>query len=149
MTLPDPTIVVALTGSISSIDQVHDAVAELWRRHPGIGTVDRMAFETALVELATNIVRYALPGGSAGPELRLTVGVTELSAEFVDDGPEFRGYLDHFALPGPSAESGRGMAVIDSLTDFFEYYRAPAQNSWTPAQNHWRIIRRLTVPVAR
>ncbi|MDP9028719.1 MAG: ATP-binding protein [Actinomycetota bacterium] len=147
MMSPNPTIVVVLEGSISSINQVHEGLAELWRRHPRISGADRMAFETALIELATNVIRHSLRAESADTELRLAVGVTELSAEIIDNGPEFRGYLDHFALPGLSAESGRGMAVIDSLMDVFEYTRVPAQNSWTPAQNHWRIIRRLTVPV--
>lgn len=149
MLLPEPSMTVVVDASLSSIDRVHEAFDELWRRHPRIGQVDRMAFETALIELTTNAVRSAPDSTIAGPaELRVVVGVTELSAEIIDQGPEFRGHLDHFALPGPLSESGRGLAVIDSLVDSFEYRRVAAGNSWTPAQNHWRIMRRLTEPLA-
>ncbi|MEO7722105.1 MAG: ATP-binding protein [Pseudolysinimonas sp.] len=147
MTSPEPSMKVMFDGSLSYIDRVHEAFDDLWRRYPGIAAVDRMAFETALIELTTNVISAAQGDVAVDGELRVVVGVAELSAEIVDHGEEFRGYLDHFALPAQSAESGRGMAVIDSLTDSFEYQRIPVQNSWTPAENHWKIVRVLTVPL--
>ena len=143
---PSPTIILALDRSAASIEHVHEAIAELWMRHPRITDTDRMAFETALIELATNVIRHSVLDGTSDSHLRLAVSVSALTAEIVDQGRPFPGHLDHFALPGTDAESGRGMAVISALTNVFEYTRIDAPNSWTPGQNHWRIVRRLTEP---
>jgi len=145
---PDSPIVIALDQSITSIESVCEGLSELWRCHPGVGSLDRMALETALIELATNVVRSAPDDGPRQVEVQLAVTPREVRAEVTDQGPEFRGHLDHFALPGAYAESGRGMAVIDALMDVFEYDRIPAPNRWIPAHNRWTITRRLTVPLA-
>jgi len=136
----DSPIVITLDESIDSIDSVHDALAELWRRHPGVGSFDRMALETALIELATNVIRYALRDGGTGAELHIAADGTELWAQIIDHGHEFPGNLTQLSMPGPDAESGRGLAVIASLMDVFEYRRRSPQNRWT-------ISRRLTMPV--
>ena len=138
MTQPDRATFVTIDGSITSIDVVHQKIAELWLEYPWIGLVDRMALETALIELVTNIIRYALREEGARAEMRLLVGDSEMRAEVTDRGHEFSGDLKHLAMPPPQAESGRGLAVIDSLVDVFEYTRRARRNRWT-------IVRRLSV----
>jgi len=137
----DNTSVIVLDRSIASIERVHAELEKRWREHPWINVVDRMALETALIELATNVIRYALHDEGATAELRLATGDTELRARITDNGPEFHGDLEQITMPGSEAESTRGLALIDGLMDVFEYRRRASENRWT-------IIRRLTPPVA-
>ncbi len=137
---PDPPIVITLDQSITSIESVHDALSELWRLRPGVGSLDRMALETALIELVTNVIRHALSDDGTGAELHIAADSTELWAQMIDHGHEFSGDLTQLSMPELEAESGRGLAVIDSLMDVFEYRRRSPENRWT-------ISRRLTTPV--
>ena len=138
MTRAEEPTVITFHRSDASIVAVQDEIAALWRAHPWIDVVDRMALETALVELVTNVIKYALRDGAETAELQLIVRDTELTASVTDHGTAFRGNLSRVTMPGPEAESGRGLAAISSLTDIFEYRRRAAQNQWT-------IVRRLTV----
>lgn len=137
----DNTTVVILDRSISSLERVQTSLERIWRNHPWIGSADRMAVETALVELASNVIRYALYDEGSEAQLGLTVEEMQLVAQLVDHGREFHGDLENVTMPGLDAESGRGLAVIDMLMDVFEYRRLSTQNRWT-------LVRRLRMEAA-
>lgn len=133
---PDQTTTVLLDKTIASLERVHAGLDEVWQRYPWVSSLDRMAVETAVVELASNVIRHSLKEQGSRAELALAVGDQELRAQIIDDGGEFSGDLDHVQMPGLDAESGRGLAVIDMLMDVFEYRRQSSHNRWT-------LIRRL------
>ncbi len=139
MSRPKEVARLTLDGSDSAIGQVQTVLAGIWAAHPEIELIDQMSAETAIVELVTNVVRYALRGDGAVAELRLALGSDELRADVSDLGPEFTGDLHHVSMPEPTAESGRGLSVIIALVDVFTYSRLSGTN-------HWSIVRRLTAP---
>ena len=121
-----------------SLDRVHDLVDELWNRVPDVAVRDRHAFETAVIEVAGNIVEHG------GPEVRLRVWLTvtadRVEAHFRDTGRA----VDLSAADGPEpdelAEGGRGLALARAAADAVEYER-------TGLTNRWRVSKART-PVA-
>lgn len=137
MTAPDVPSLVEIDRSFSSIDRVLDELTDVWRRNPWVGEFDRMAAQTAIVELATNIVRYALPDADDKAELTVLIADGALRADVFDHGPKFAGDVHDQVMPDPLAESGRGLGVIAALMHTFSYTRSADGN-------HWMIVRSLT-----
>ena len=144
--LVEETIVVPATAE--ELAAVHAALDRFW------GAVDvvvarppaqdwRLRFATAVVEVATNIVRHAYPVGTPrGPmELRLRSYPDRAVARFADRGIPFTGSLeprgafdgDLLALP----EGGYGLALTRACMDHFAYRRTPQ------GTNCWRLVKRF------
>jgi len=113
------------------LDEVHDALARLWAATPAVPDLDRMRFETAVVEIATNIVRHAVPTG-VGPvdaTVVLRSAPPRLDAVLSDDGSAVAVDLD----PGPVddlAEGGRGIALVQNAVDTLTLDREDGRNTW-------------------
>jgi serine/threonine-protein kinase RsbW len=120
-----------------ALDDVHEALAALWAEVPDVVTTDRLAFETALTEVAGNIVQHA----RAAPGLELTVeidvAVDRLAARVRDTGRRSTVRLDQVSLPEGLAESGRGLALAVALVDELVYRREAGVN-------HWLLVRHRT-----
>jgi serine/threonine-protein kinase RsbW len=126
------------TAEPAWLDDVHGALARLWSAAPDVPELDRLRFETAVIEIATNIVRHTVPGaatpGSTTPAviratavLRAVPGLVE--AVLSDDGAEVEVDLD----PAPVddlAESGRGIALVQRAVDTLELRRVDDRNTW-------------------
>ena len=56
------------------LDRIRDLLAELWLTDGAIAEVDRNLFETAVIEVAGNIVRHAR--SADGFDCRVTVGLS-------------------------------------------------------------------------
>ena len=72
------------------LDQVHAALDRLWTVSAEVPELDRIRFETAVIEIATNIVRHAVPAGP-GPvqaAVLLRSAPPRLEAELSDDGAD-------------------------------------------------------------
>lgn len=88
------------------IDAVHGLVARAAAAHPELAPDDVMLFETALIEIANNVVRYGGETGTVRWRIVLYVHEEEITAELEDTGKEFvpeRGKT----MPGEEAEGGR------------------------------------------
>lgn len=113
------------------LDEVHDALARLWAATPVVPDLDRMRFETAVIEIATNIVRHTVPTG-VGPvdaTVLLRSEPPRLEAVLSDDGSAVVVDLD----PGPVddlAESGRGIALVQNAVDSLSLTREDGRNTW-------------------
>lgn len=113
------------------VDLVHTALSSLWRERADIDEMDRMMFETAVIELASNIIQHATSSAAIVCRLEITADETVLRALLmdsadppdIDDGPR--------EMPDEFAESGRGLAFIQALVDDFEHHRAEGRNVWT------------------
>jgi serine/threonine-protein kinase RsbW len=118
------------------ITTVHQWVRSVWDRSPEIGEEERYRFELALVELATNVIRHADPG--TGVECTLTIETLphELRATLSDTGVSGDIQLVDREMPDPSAESGRGIPIIQALVDELSF-------DHSDGLNHWHISRRL------
>lgn len=124
-----------------SVDVVHEALASLWAERADVDEMDRIMFETALIELASNVIQHATSSTAILCHLEITADDSTIGAVLVDsadppgieDGPR--------QMPDEFAESGRGLAFIQALVDEFEHHRAGGRNVWT-------ISKQRTVPGA-
>ncbi|WP_169165503.1 ATP-binding protein [Cellulomonas taurus] len=122
---------VAAVADLAWVERVHDGCDALWTQRPDVPERDRIMFEAAVIELATNVVRHATraDGEPVRAELVLRCADAGLSAELRDTGAAMRVDLD----PEPVddfAESGRGIRLILRAVDSLSLGREQGQNVW-------------------
>src|SRR5882757_3706193 len=117
-----------------NIAAVHDLIASLWAQRPGLPAGDRLRFETAVIEVANNIVEHATARLAGVPEvtieLTLTATADRVTARFRDDGGPAQIDLA-LRMPDVMAEYGRGIALTRALVDEVIYERSGSANIWT------------------
>jgi serine/threonine-protein kinase RsbW len=113
------------------VDAVHEFLETVWEANPGVSEFDRMAFETALIELASNVIQHA--AGEGGVTCVLTVEADEngLSASLADTADAGGIVLMDRSMPDELSESGRGIALIQALVDDLRYERVDEHNVWS------------------
>jgi serine/threonine-protein kinase RsbW len=124
--------VLETTASPSSLDEVHDLFARLWAGADDVQLADRIAFETAVSEVAANIVEHAARYEAVAMRLVLRASHDRVEAHLEDLGyPYDAGAAAPAAVPGdPLAEHGRGLGIARALTDELMYERDGAVNRW-------------------
>ena len=133
----DAVVTLTLEGRADApcLERVHDLVDELWLKVPEVAPADRYRFETAVIEVAGNIVEHG------GPEVRLRlwlrVDLDQVMAQFRDTGRA----VDLAAVEGHEAdllaEDGRGIALARATADEVTYQR-------TGHTNRWSVVKRRT-----
>jgi len=127
---------VRLTSPPGDVNDIHDFLAGLWAASPGVNDVDRISLETALVELAANVLRHAdVDGTGLSCEVTIAVHGDQITVAMRDTGEPGDIALVGLEMPDLDAESGRGLALIDALVDHVEYGREGEHNVW-------RLVRR-------
>ncbi|HWJ11487.1 MAG TPA: ATP-binding protein [Nocardioides sp.] len=122
----------------AGLDTLHALVEQVARDHPDVAPADLMMFETAVVEIAGNVVEHVGGEGLTTWNLTLAITSTELRGTLADNGSSFEGDLTGTTLPeDPLAESGRGIALARSALDELEYSRVGDTN-------HWLMVRART-----
>ena len=117
------------------LESVHELLERIWTAHPDVSAADRMCVETAVVEVAANIVEHA---GGAELGLEVEVCADRVQALFHDTGAAFDGDLGAADLPDDElSERGRGLALVRALVDEVGYERAGDTN-------RWRLVRHRT-----
>jgi len=118
------------------VDTVHTMLESVWLSAPQISMRDRLSFETALIELASNVIRHADGGGGVSCTLRVEITADRIVASLTDSGLAGNISLIAPSMPGELEESGRGLSIIHALVDEVNYDRCDDLN-------HWRISRKL------
>lgn len=118
------------------IDTVLDLLGTVWLDAPDVPAADRMRFETALIELAMNVLQHADAGAGVECVLAIVITSDRLDAALTDHGLAPVVDLRARAMPEALAESGRGIALVQTLVDELDYAR-------TGDTNRWHISRRL------
>ena len=112
---------------------------DLLRGRMGRDAEDRnlILFETALAEIGSNVLIYTGKHGTSGPPveyvLRLESGTA--TASFTDHGPPIHNQMPR-AMPAPTSEAGRGLAIARKVLDELGYKR-------DGEVNYWRLVKRL------
>jgi serine/threonine-protein kinase RsbW len=119
-------------------DAVHVALASLWDERSDVDEMDRMTFETALIELVSNVIQHGASTTTILCRLDITASDDALSAVLVDTAEPADVDTGPRAMPEEFAESGRGLAFIQALVDDFQYARAEGRNIWTITKNRSR-----------
>ena len=116
-----------------SLELIHDLRGKVWDGEPGIDQMDRIRFETALIEVASNIIEHSQPAGSDPVHLVLAVECEpeRLFAEFTDNARPAGIDLSVAELPDDMSGSGRGLALAKVALDQFSYAKEEAGNRWT------------------
>jgi serine/threonine-protein kinase RsbW len=102
-------------------------LAQLWREQPDVPELDRTLFATAVLEIASNIVRHA---AATTISLAVKVDPRDLRADFCDDGEAVEIDLDAADLPDELTESGRGLALVRMAVDELSYERHDNVSGW-------------------
>jgi serine/threonine-protein kinase RsbW len=121
-------------AAVDSIDDVQEAFATWWDGLHFDDDLKRFSFETAVVEIATNIVEHTLGSDrEAGRRftLDLDARVSELVAIFVDNGMPADIDLSAVTMADADDESGRGLAIALATLDSLDYRHETGRNIWT------------------
>jgi hypothetical protein len=120
------------------LDTLHRSV-ELLRERTGRPAGDRnlILFETALAEIGSNVLIYTGRHGTTGHPVRydLRLDAETATALFTDWGPPIHNQLTR-AMPAPTSEAGRGLAMARKALDELGYKREGEVNTW-------RLVKRL------
>ena len=94
-------------------------------------------FESAVAEIGANVLRYSRWRGEGHPqvEYELHMAADTLTALFSDRGPALHNQLTR-AMPAPTSEAGRGLAIARKVLDELGYEREGEVNTW-------RLVKRL------
>ena len=116
----------------SCLDEVHALFEELWLDVPDVAATDRMAFQTAVAEVAANIVEHAAKGRDVSLRLVLEAGEEQVEAHLEDGGYPYDDAADaaEAGAGDELAEHGRGLVIARALTDELVYQRDGALNRW-------------------
>jgi serine/threonine-protein kinase RsbW len=117
------------------LDAVHTLLARAADDHPELDPMDVMLFETAIIEIANNVVEYGRPEGEVRWKFTIRVREDAIEAGLDDTGQTFTPSQGN-DMPGEDAEGGRGLAIAEAVLDQIEFTRVGETN-------HWRMVRRL------
>jgi serine/threonine-protein kinase RsbW len=120
----------ALSTPPDDVNAVHDLLEQVWAASADVPDLDRFSFETALIELASNVIRHADGGSGVSCRLAVTVRGDRLEATLTDSGEPGDIELSAADLPDDLSESGRGIPIIKALVDVVEYGREADANRW-------------------
>jgi serine/threonine-protein kinase RsbW len=115
-----------------SLNLLHDLLDRVGREHPDLDPGDLMLFETAVIEVAGNVVEHGRPPGAISWAFRLSVRPERLEATLSDSGDEYPGGTWGTTMPTDlMQEDGRGLALATAVLDSLSYERSQDVNHWT------------------
>lgn len=115
-----------------SLNLLHDLLERAGREHPDLDARDLMMFETAVIEVAGNVVEHGRPQGRVTWAFRLSVRSDRLEAQLSDSGEEYPGGTWGTTMPADLLqEEGRGLALATAVLNSLDYERSAGANHWT------------------
>ena len=116
------------------VDAVHNLLNSVWVDRPKVTDADRFSFETAIVELTSNVIRHGDSGAGIFCSITINVHDEQIEATLIDNGKIAQVVLAETTMPDGLAESGRGIPLIKALVDSFSYNRDGNLNTWQIAR---------------
>jgi len=120
--------------SLESVEAVHDLLLEWFEEAGDVDPRVRFAFETAVVEIAGNIVEHTVAArGAEGRHFTVQLVADEamLTATFQDDAQPAELDLSAVTMAEEGAEDGRGLALALASVDRLEYRHEGGRNIWS------------------
>lgn len=126
-----------------ALDQIEDALAGIWTRHPHVPEDVRIRLGIAVNEIAANIIEHATAAAGRLVRLQMWAHVREndLLIKFTDDGIPMSadlpsGDMPAGGMPDELAERGRGLALARAVLNRLTYHRADDLNHWELLIDH-------------
>src|SRR6478735_2017986 len=114
-----------------TLDALHELLERVGAEHPEVDASDLMLFETAVIEVAGNVVEHGRPPGEVRWTFRLQVRPDALTGRLSDSGEEYPGGTWGTTMPDVMDEDGRGLPLATVLLDSLRYERGQGVNHWT------------------
>ena len=108
---------------------VHDLLDRVRADHPDVARTDLMLFETAVIEIATNVVEHGRAPSTIHYSFTLEVRTDRLLGRLRDEGPPLPESVR--PMPDTDSEGGRGLAIARVALDDLIYQRVDGHNEWT------------------
>lgn len=89
-----------------------------------------MSFETAIIELAANIIQYSVATSGVTCEIIIETSGNQIDATISDNGDLVELELDEHVMPEEFSESGRGIPLMKALVDDFSFDTSEKKNTW-------------------
>jgi len=113
-------------------DELHALLERVSENHPEVGREDLDMLETAVIEIAGNVVEHGRPPGQVSYSFFLEVTDTALESVLIESGTEVPPDLDEpRPAPDDMSETGRGLLLAGAVLDELRYERRDGQNTWT------------------
>ncbi len=112
------------------LGKVHGLIEDLWAEATDVAETDRILFESAVMEIAGNIVQHSVSDQEIVCNLILRISPTRLEAVFRDTAEEAVVDLESATLPDDLVEHGRGLAMTKRAVDQLSYQREGPLNCW-------------------
>ena len=116
-----------------TLGELHALLERVRREHPDVASEDLELFETAVIEIAGNVVEHGRPEGKVLYAFTLRVLDDRLTATLEDSGQE-EVTATEAEMPSVWAEEGRGLALAGAVLDELDVER---RDGW----NHWELTR--------
>lgn len=116
----------------ASLEDIFDLLAGWWDEVGEVTPSTRFGFETAVIEIAGNIVEHSRGDSDARRfTLDLFADAQRLVATFRDDGDPPLLDLASVRMADAEEESGRGLALANAGVDDVDFRREDDRNVWT------------------
>jgi anti-sigma regulatory factor (Ser/Thr protein kinase) len=121
---------ITLTSPEDGFDAVYSLLEKVWIDASNVETIDRLGFETALIELVSNVFQHG--DSDITPLCTVTVKIysDRIECSLLDAGTPRDLQLTGRSMPDEFAESGRGIILIQALVDELNYAREGDRNRW-------------------
>ncbi len=113
-----------------NVNIVHNLLNSVWVDKPMIADADRYSFETAIIELTSNVIQHGDTGSGISCLITINVFDDRIEALLIDTGIVADIDVEESVMPDELAESGRGIPLIKALVDTLAYSRVGDLNSW-------------------
>lgn len=119
-----------------SLEDLHVLLEQVGREHPEVAPADLMMFETAVVEIAGNVIEHGRPEGRVSFIFELAVLPDRLECLLTDTSARPVPDLDDRTMPqSDEDEDGRGIALAQMALDRIDLEHVDGVNRWTLVRN--------------
>lgn len=112
-----------------TLHELHELLERAGSEHADLPEQDLMLFETAVIEIAGNVVEHGRPKGEVTYTFRLRVLPDRLQG-LLDDGGQAVRQSESSVMPDSWSEHGRGLALARAVLDELTYQRDGDRNVW-------------------
>ena len=113
-----------------SLGLLHAVLERVADDHPELPSHDLQLFETAVIEIAGNVVEHGRPPGGVHYTFTLTVHPDRLEADLSDTGEAVPDPDGSPVMPDGWDETGRGLPLARAALDELSYVRSDEGNLW-------------------